>query len=223
VSSSAYAEALRAYKEELQAATLYLHEVHIDIAQGWKRSLQEVGQARAGFLTKLGKLRQAALVAGVQAGRPFDSMTATLNACRDAIAEFQPGRPGQPNTASWMTLLEKTTKRLQELSDLIAVCESVSAGTPEPVGERAAAGAGAQGVPQLPPKKVANKQKEGRDKWIYEQCCKGTPHDEIVAALKRRAVKSGWRVVSTKQRIQQIGNEYADVHGLQRPAPRRGL
>ncbi|HJT78097.1 MAG TPA: hypothetical protein VJ739_12910 [Gemmataceae bacterium] len=64
---------------------------------------------------------------------------------------------------------------------------------------------------------------ESRDKWIYDQCCKRTAHDRIVAQLRERAGKKGWRVVSSKQRIQQIGNEYADRHGLERPPPRQNL
>jgi hypothetical protein len=80
------------------------------------------------------------------------------------------------------------------------------------------------GVPTGPVRAVrVDKKKEARDKWIYEQCCKGTAHDKIAADLKKRAPKKGWRIVSSKQRIQQIGNEYADSHGLERPPSRRGL
>jgi hypothetical protein len=68
-----------------------------------------------------------------------------------------------------------------------------------------------------------NSKAESRDKWIYEQCRKGTPHDQIVFALKKIAFDRGWKVVSSKQRIQQVGNEYADKHGLERPAPRQNL
>jgi hypothetical protein len=50
---------------------------------------------------------------------------------------------------------------------------------------------------------------------------KGTPHDKIVAELKKKAPAKGWRVVSTKNRIQQIGKEYAENNGLDPPAPRR--
>jgi hypothetical protein len=64
---------------------------------------------------------------------------------------------------------------------------------------------------------------EARNKWIYNQCCKKIPHDNIVAALKKLAAKHGWKVVSTKQRIHQIGNEYADAHGLDHPPSRQDL
>jgi hypothetical protein len=70
-------------------------------------------------------------------------------------------------------------------------------------------------------RRLRDKKAEARDKWIYEQCCKGTPHDKIAAWLKKLAPKRGWQIVSTKQRVQQIGNEYADAHGLNRPPPRR--
>ena len=63
---------------------------------------------------------------------------------------------------------------------------------------------------------------EARNKWIYKECCKGILHDKIVANLKLIAPKKKWRIVSTKQRIWQIGNEYADDNGLNRPPPRQG-
>jgi hypothetical protein len=68
-----------------------------------------------------------------------------------------------------------------------------------------------------------NKLQESRDKWIYEQCRKGIPHDKIAADLRKRAFEKGWKIVSTKQRIHQIGNNYADAHGLERPDPRKNL
>src|ERR1051326_5947058 len=68
-----------------------------------------------------------------------------------------------------------------------------------------------------------NKKKEARDEWIYRKCCKGTPHEGIVEKLKALAPKRGWKTVGSKQRIQQIGNEYAERHGLPPPAPRRNL
>jgi hypothetical protein len=67
------------------------------------------------------------------------------------------------------------------------------------------------------------KKPKSRDKWIYQQCCKGTPYDAIVAELKRIAVKRGWQIVKTKQRIQQIGIEYAQQKELPPPPPRQNL
>jgi hypothetical protein len=72
-------------------------------------------------------------------------------------------------------------------------------------------------------KAVRDKKREARDRWIYQQCCKGTPHDVILAELKRIALLRGWSVVSSKQRVQQIGREYARRHGRKPPPPRRGL
>jgi hypothetical protein len=74
---------------------------------------------------------------------------------------------------------------------------------------------------QTAQKALRDKKTEARDKWIYLQCYKGTPHDMIVAELRKIAPKRKWRIVSTKQRIRQIGIEYADRHGLPHPPPRQ--
>jgi hypothetical protein len=86
-------------------------------------------------------------------------------------------------------------------------------------------GASVIGDADKPPRQLVKKDSktEARNKWIYDQCCKGIPHDKIVAELRTRATRRGWKIVSTKQRIQQIGNEYADDHGLDRPPPRQQL
>jgi hypothetical protein len=65
------------------------------------------------------------------------------------------------------------------------------------------------------------KKLEARDKWIYEQCCRGTPHDRIVAELKRIALSKGWQVFRSKQRAEQIGKEYARRHEKPSPPPRQ--
>lgn len=72
-------------------------------------------------------------------------------------------------------------------------------------------------------KVVRDKKREDRDRWIYQQCCKGTPHDVIVADLRRIALLRGWSVVRSKQRVQQIGSEYARRHERKPPPPRRDL
>jgi hypothetical protein len=72
-------------------------------------------------------------------------------------------------------------------------------------------------------KPLRDKKLEARDKWIYRQCCKGTPHGAIVAELRRIAVKRGWQIVRTKQRIQQIGIRYAQQHDLPLPPSRKNL
>jgi hypothetical protein len=74
-----------------------------------------------------------------------------------------------------------------------------------------------------PQQRTRDKKTEARDKWIYDQCCERMPYDNVVAELKRIGPKRGWRVVSSKQRIQQIGNEYPERHGLDRPPPRQSI
>lgn len=64
---------------------------------------------------------------------------------------------------------------------------------------------------------------EARDKWIYEQCCAGEPHDKIAGELKRKSPAKGWKVFKSKNRVWQIGKEYAERHGLDQPPPRQGL
>lgn len=70
---------------------------------------------------------------------------------------------------------------------------------------------------------VKDKQTEARNKWVYKQCIKRTPHDNIVAQLKQIAPEKGWRLFSSKQRAHQIGREYAESHNLPPPAPRQNL
>jgi hypothetical protein len=87
------------------------------------------------------------------------------------------------------------------------------------------AAAGGPGGPRGAARAAAARDRklEARDKWIYRQCCKGTAHDAIVAQLKRLAPRRGWRVVSSKQRVRQVGAEYARRHGLPPPPPRQNL
>jgi hypothetical protein len=70
-----------------------------------------------------------------------------------------------------------------------------------------------------------DRKQEARDRWVYRQCCKGRemPYDRIVAELKRIAAAKGWPVVSSKERIRQIGVAYADRHGKPRPPNRQNL
>lgn len=73
------------------------------------------------------------------------------------------------------------------------------------------------------PKGVRPKKLDQRDKWIYGRCIAGVAYDAIVAELKRIAAPRGWRVVSTKQRAQQIGVEYAQRNDLPPPSARQNL
>ena len=74
-----------------------------------------------------------------------------------------------------------------------------------------------------PTQRKRDKKTEARDKWIYKKCFKGIPHLTILAEFRRIAPKRKWAIVSSKQRIRQIGNEYADDNGLARPPARQNL
>ena len=70
-----------------------------------------------------------------------------------------------------------------------------------------------------------DRKQEARDAWIYRQCCKGRamPYGRIVAELRRVAASRGWHIVSSPERIRQIGEAYADRHGKPRPPRRQDL
>ena len=64
---------------------------------------------------------------------------------------------------------------------------------------------------------VRDKELEARDKWIYEECCKGTAYALIAIQLK---AKLEWNSIDTVPGIRKAGMDYAERHGL--PAiPRR--
>jgi hypothetical protein len=70
--------------------------------------------------------------------------------------------------------------------------------------------------------KKRNPKLEARDKWIYNLCCKvELTHIQIARKLKAIAQQKEWRLVSTKNRIQQIGNEYAERNSLPLPPARQ--
>lgn len=108
-----------------------------------------------------------------------------------------------------MTALLENAKRMAD-----APTELVSPGTASG-GQPRSGRKEKRRVPSVNPKIKA------RDKWIYRKCCKGVAHDEIVAQLKRIGPTRGWPIISTKQRIQQIGKEYAEKNGLPPPPSRR--
>jgi hypothetical protein len=66
-----------------------------------------------------------------------------------------------------------------------------------------------------------DEKREARDKWIYEECCRLEAYDKIVSQLRTIAPNRGWVIVSSKQRVQQIGIEYAKRHQLDLPPPRQ--
>lgn len=58
---------------------------------------------------------------------------------------------------------------------------------------------------------------EARNRWIYQQCYKGTQHKAIVAKLAKR---TKWEQVG-EERVRQIAAEYAAIHHLNPPPVRK--
>lgn len=65
-----------------------------------------------------------------------------------------------------------------------------------------------------------DKATEARNKWLYEQCKKGTPYKQIIAKLREKP--KSWGRISTVQGIKKAALAYADRHGLEPPPPRKG-
>jgi hypothetical protein len=90
--------------------------------------------------------------------------------------------------------------------------------------ERALLGSEALSVPTIVNPKKTRKEKirdkaiEARDKWIYEQCCKGVAYDAIALRLKKKSVN--WPRIESKQGIQSAAQRYAKRHNLS-DIPRR--
>ena len=68
-------------------------------------------------------------------------------------------------------------------------------------------------------KAVRDKLTEARDKWVYNECCKGTAYDSIARNLPKRNTK--WPRISTKQGILACAKRYAKRNGLPDPPPRQ--
>jgi hypothetical protein len=64
-----------------------------------------------------------------------------------------------------------------------------------------------------------DKPTEARDKWIYEQCCKGVAHDTIAIRLKKKPTT--WVRITRKQGIFACAKRYAERHALPLPPPRQ--
>jgi hypothetical protein len=69
---------------------------------------------------------------------------------------------------------------------------------------------------------AVDKKMDARNKWIYQQCCKGKamPYDKIIAELKRIAPANGWTCISSIQGICRAANRYAKDHE-KAPIPKR--
>jgi hypothetical protein len=198
--------ALRAYYEVL---VMYADWAKLYSTSHEPQAKAEFGDQKVDLLTRLSKLSKPVLVAGCRAGASFETMTTLLKDCHGAFAEFFP-----PD--GFASLAERVGRNLGPLSNLIALAEAEVAESRSETSRTIDTPAARKNV-------IRDKATEARDKWIYQQCCRGTPHDNIVADLKKKAPKKRWRIVSSKQRIQQIGKEYARRHGLPEPAPRRNL
>lgn len=67
---------------------------------------------------------------------------------------------------------------------------------------------------------------DARDAWIYAECVKGTPHDDIQRELERRVGSQdpefqAWALIETAAGIRQAANRYAERHNLDLPPTRQ--
>jgi hypothetical protein len=67
--------------------------------------------------------------------------------------------------------------------------------------------------------RVRDKLTESRDKWVYQQCCKGVPYDTIALRLPKKNKR--WRRITTKQGILACARKYAEDNGHPLPPPRQ--
>ncbi len=51
---------------------------------------------------------------------------------------------------------------------------------------------------------------EARDKWVYNECCKGTAYDSIARKLPKK--NANWEIIETKQGILACAKRYAKRH-----------
>jgi len=61
---------------------------------------------------------------------------------------------------------------------------------------------------------------DDRDRWVYEECCKGTAHLVIISNLKN---KTGWVRISSVQGIRACARRYAQKFDLPEPPSRKNL
>jgi hypothetical protein len=59
---------------------------------------------------------------------------------------------------------------------------------------------------------IRDKHSEARDKWIYEECCRGTAYDRIAIILKKKP--KGWARIDSKQGVRNAAIRYAKRHKL---------
>lgn len=87
-------------------------------------------------------------------------------------------------------------------------------------------GHSAQPLPDIPTEPTdgeppISRPNDDRDKWIYDQCCKGTPHKVIAAGLRKKANRRRWRLIKSEQGIRRAAENHATRNGLQLPPKRK--
>ena len=61
--------------------------------------------------------------------------------------------------------------------------------------------------------------KEQRDKWLYDECVKGTPYQAIAIRLKKKPEK--WTRIESVNGIKMAAQRYAERNSLPRPSARQ--
>ena len=69
------------------------------------------------------------------------------------------------------------------------------------------------------PNPTATGRNEARDKWIYEQCYKGTEHGTIIRRLKQKP--KSWARIQSVQGIRGAVKRYCKRHNLAEPPKRQ--
>jgi hypothetical protein len=71
----------------------------------------------------------------------------------------------------------------------------------------------------IAPAQLIDGPRTRRDKWLYEQTCRGIPHIDIVSRLKRKP--TSWPRISTIGGVRSAARRYAKRMGLKPPPLRR--
>jgi len=75
-------------------------------------------------------------------------------------------------------------------------------------------------VPADTPKPISTQSpKEQRDKWIYNECIKGTPYQTIVIRLNKKPKK--WSRIESVNGVKMAAKRYAERHSLPMPHARQ--
>jgi hypothetical protein len=132
---------------------------------------------------------------------------------------------GQAADARYPTLEDRypVGRLMLQLHDLLqaqlarAVRRPTPSGEGQPTNDRAAVGPSRPQEGANRPKVMREAKQEERNKWIYDECFKGTPYKEIVAKL---LPQQEWRKIRSIQGIRHAAKKYAERHGLS-PIPSR--